>query len=108
MTLPAVPDPHPVPATVTQLPLRPIAAYPVTAPPQVSLGDAGRVVQEALAIFTEMGDRLAAVLRQPYPCALCPTDMAGWPEWQMRRHFLQHPLRDRARVVGWARAVTQW
>jgi hypothetical protein len=82
-----------------------VYAYPLTQPPTQSLADAARVVQDALGIITEMGDRLATVLRRPYPCIVCTVDLSGLADWQRRRHFVGHPLSVRAEKVGWFRAV---
>src|SRR5512139_3649244 len=104
--LPAIPD-QPLPA------VQPRAAYtyPLTPPPPTSMGDAGRILQRFVDIFIRYGDEMqqAAAELMPYLCAACPperpTNMAGWQPWQMARHFASHPLRERARVVGWLKAV---
>jgi hypothetical protein len=79
--------------------------YPLTGPPPASISDATALVQRVLDIVGRLGDELREATLQPYPCALCPVDMARWPLWQQQRHFAQHPLKDRARVVGWLKAV---
>lgn len=105
--LPAIPD-QPLPTTQPRV----IYAYPLTGPPPASIGDAGRVMQRAMDILTRFGDEVQQLAAEmtPYPCAACPpdrpTNMAGWPEWQCRQHFARHALKDRARVVGWLKAVT--
>lgn len=82
-----------------------IYAYPITPPPQQSLTDSTQRFMQAMAILTEAADKVQAVLRLAYPCAICQEDLAGLTAWQQRYHFRRHPLRDQARVVGWARAV---
>lgn len=98
--------PRDQPAVANVIPYaRTAAAYPLTPPPQQSIGDAVRRFRRFIDIMERAADEMTEAAYEPYPCSICGVDVGRWLPWQQRRHFVSHPLAERARVLGWYRAV---
>ena len=98
MNLPAIPD-QPLPATTAYA-----YTYPLGPAPTALAGDTLRQAGDDLYRIAALVDGVNQL--RPYPCALCKTDMARWPQTERVRHWRRHPLLARVNEVGWLKAVT--
>lgn len=98
---------EPQPPAVPAYPAPRVAyCYPLTPQRQpAALGVALRKTLATIEAAIAMADRMDAIAAEPYGCALCPTDLTGRSEWECARHFAQHPLKERVRVLGWRKAL---